>query len=203
MTGLELYNKVADVPENAKKIIGAGRLKGMTDINPMWRIKMLTEEFGMCGVGWKYTIDKQWLEEGADGVVCAFCNISLYVRHEDGWSDAIHGTGGSTFIAKEKNGFYTSDEVYKMALTDAISIACKALGFGANVYWQGGKDSKYSRIPTEEYKCVKCGRPFEDTVTADEKKYTAKQIYHISETKNGEAICRMCKMKKEREINNE
>ena len=42
MNNLEIYNKFSDVPVNAQKLIGAGRLKGMTDINPMWRIKVLT-----------------------------------------------------------------------------------------------------------------------------------------------------------------
>ena len=35
-----------------------------------------------------------------------------------------------------------------MALTDAISVACKALGFGADVYWQAGR-SKYNPTPTK------------------------------------------------------
>ena len=51
---LDLYNRVRKVPKEAIKSIAAGRLKGMSDINPMWRIKMLTEEFGVCGFGWKY-----------------------------------------------------------------------------------------------------------------------------------------------------
>lgn len=49
---LDLYNRVRKVPKEAIKSIAAGRLKGMSDINPMWRIKMLTEEFGVCGFGW-------------------------------------------------------------------------------------------------------------------------------------------------------
>ena len=48
---LDLYNVFRVVPENAKKKIEAGRLKGMTDINPMFRIKSLTEQFGICGFG--------------------------------------------------------------------------------------------------------------------------------------------------------
>lgn len=52
MDNLELYNKVRNVPQEAKKEIKGGRLKGMTDINPMWRIKTLTEQFGICGMGW-------------------------------------------------------------------------------------------------------------------------------------------------------
>jgi hypothetical protein len=39
------------------------------------------------------------------------------------------------FVASEKSGLYTSDECFKMALTDALSVACKALGIGADVYW--------------------------------------------------------------------
>lgn len=36
-----LYERIRQVPEEAVKTIAAGRLKGMSDINPMWRIKNL------------------------------------------------------------------------------------------------------------------------------------------------------------------
>lgn len=48
---LELYERLRAVPDSAKREISAGRLKGKTDINPMWRIKALTEAFGPCGFG--------------------------------------------------------------------------------------------------------------------------------------------------------
>lgn len=147
MTNMEIYNAVRTVPENAKKPIYAGRLKGMTDINPMWRIQALTEQFGPVGIGWYYKTVRQWVEEGADGVKCAFVDIELYIKHNNEWSMPIEGTGGNSFVAKEKSGLYTSDEAFKMALTDAISVACKALGFGADVYWQAGR-SKYNPTPT-------------------------------------------------------
>lgn len=142
MNNMAVYEQFASVPENAKKSIGAGRLKGMTDINPMWRIMMLTERYGPCGTGWKYIITDKRILEGADGVVCAFLDIDLYVKENGEWSDAIQGTGGSQFVSKEKGGLYTNDECFKMALTDAISVACKALGMGADVYWQSGR-TKY------------------------------------------------------------
>jgi len=59
-----IYNAVRNPPKEALKPIKGGRLSGLTDINPMWRIKALTEQFGVCGVGWKYIIAKQWIEEG-------------------------------------------------------------------------------------------------------------------------------------------
>lgn len=143
---LWLYNKVRSVPDAAKKTISAGRLKGFTDINPQFRIQQLTEQFGPCGIGWKYVITKQWLEPGADGVISAFCNIELYYKHDGEWSEPVPGTGGSAYVASERSGLYTSDEAYKMALTDAISVACKAIGGCADVYWENGR-SKYTTNP--------------------------------------------------------
>ena len=52
MENMTIYDACRSVPETAKKAITAGRLKGKTDINPMWRIKRLTEQFGPCGIGW-------------------------------------------------------------------------------------------------------------------------------------------------------
>lgn len=152
MNNMDLYQKLAPVPQDAKKPIGAGRLKGMTDINPQWRIERLTEVFGPCGIGWVPTITKQWMENGADGTICAFCNIDLKIKDPEtgAWSEPISGTGGSSFVAKEKAGFYTSDECYKMAYTDAISVAAKLIGVGADVY-RGYSDSKYYK-PVEQTK---------------------------------------------------
>ena len=136
MNNLELYDKFRQVPETAKKNIGGGRLKGMTDINPMWRIKTLTEEFGVCGFGWYYEIVDQWLETTmAKDEITANVKINLYVKRDDEWSKPIVGIGGSMLVANEKTKLYVNDECYKMALTDAISVACKSLGIGADVYW--------------------------------------------------------------------
>ena len=146
---MKFYDRVRSVPENAKRPIVAGRLKGKTDINPMWRIKILTEEFGMCGVGWKYEITEQKTIEGGNGELAAFVTINLYVKNDGKWSDAIQGVGGSMFVSKEKNGLYTNDECFKMALTDAISVSCKALGIGADVYWEKDR-SKYNRDETKQ-----------------------------------------------------
>lgn len=143
MENLELYNHVREVPKDAQKPIMAGRLKGFTDINPMWRIKCLTEQFGPCGIGWYYkTVDK-WTETINDET-CAFVMIELYVFYESKWSQPISGTGGSKLATKEKSGIYVSDECYKMATTDALSVACKNLGIGADIYWNETK-TKYDQ----------------------------------------------------------
>jgi hypothetical protein len=149
MSNLLIYNNVRTVPKEALKEIQAGRLKGKSDINPMWRIKVLTEQFGVCGFGWRYEITKQWIEKSDNGEIAAFVNIDLYIKQGGEWSEAIPGNGGSMFVAQENKGPYVSDECFKMALTDAISVSCKALGVGADVYWD--KDStKYSAKPQND-----------------------------------------------------
>lgn len=142
MDNLELFEQVRTVPEEAKKQIEGGRLNGMTDINPMWRIKKLTEIFGPAGVGWKTVIREKRIEQGEGVVKKAFVDIDLYIKTEDGWSDPIPGTGGSSFVENNKGGSYTNDECFKMAYTDAISVSCKLLGMGADVYWNTD-DTKY------------------------------------------------------------
>jgi hypothetical protein len=145
---MEFWKKYAQPPKEALKTIQAGRLKGKSDINPQWRLHVLTEHFGMCGVGWTYTVDKLWLEQ-ADKEIAAFAQISLYVKDGGDWSRAIPGVGGSGFLVSEKSGLHMSDECYKMAITDALSVACKQLGIAANIY-SGGHDSKYSVEPVIE-----------------------------------------------------
>ena len=147
---LELWNKLKTPPPSVLKKISGGRLKGMTDISPSWRYQVLTEQFGPCGIGWKFTIDELWTAPGSDDQVAAFARISLYVMKELLWSDPIPGIGGSMLITKETNGMHTSDEAYKMAVTDALSTACKMLGVAADIYmglWDG---SKYKEGPQKK-----------------------------------------------------
>lgn len=190
---------VREVPQNAQRQIKGGRLKDMTDINPMWRIKMLTEQFGPCGIGWKYTIDRQWNEPGANGEIAAFCNISLYYRDGEKWSEPIHGTGGSALVARETKGLYTSDECYKMALTDAISVACKALGFGADVYWSADRtkyDSKAPDEPTPEpdepLLCEQCGRPIDAVIGKSGRRIPPQEFAEKTRARYGKALCIYC-----------
>ncbi len=139
---MELYIQLQKTPPEAQKRIAAGRLKGMTDINPMWRIKRLTEVFGPCGIGWWYEITDKRIEEGANGEKKAFVDINLFYKWNGEISQPIQGTGGSSFVSAETKGLYTSDECFKMALTDAIGISCKAIGMSADIYFQKDQ-SKY------------------------------------------------------------
>ena len=144
MNKMDLYNSLRKVPEEAKKTIAAGRLKGFTDINPMWRIKALTEAFGPCGIGWWYEITDKRIEAYKDEIK-AFVDIKLFYVLDGKFSQPVVGTGGASFVTMEKSGAYVSDECFKMALTDAISVAAKSLGVGADVYYDKDRD-KYTAV---------------------------------------------------------
>lgn len=158
MDNLFYYNQGREVPDTAKKPISGGRLNGKTDINPVWRIKKLTEMFGPCGIGWYYKSDREWLET-YENQIAAFVKIELFIKVNGEWSMPIQGTGGSMFVEMQKNGAYVSDECFKMATTDAISVACKQLGIGADVYWDRdntkyntGRDQESQFLQTDEEK---------------------------------------------------
>ena len=139
---LSLWQRLARPPETAIKAIQAGRLRGKSDINPQWRFQAVTEAFGPVGTGWTYTIDRLWLEPGSPPEVCAFALVSVRYKKDGEWSEPFPGIGGSSFVTQEKSGPYTSDEAYKMAVTDALSVAFKALGVAADIYlgnWDGSK----------------------------------------------------------------
>ena len=153
---LEAWNKLARPPAEALKPIRGKRFGG-SNIDPQWRLKAMTEQYGPCGVGWKYTIEKLWLETGSKDQVCAFALVNLYVldQSERRWCEPIPGIGGSMLIEQESRGLHTSDECYKMAVTDALSVAMKALGVAADIYlgqWDGSKYKDENELTQEERK---------------------------------------------------
>lgn len=197
MGSMDIYNAVSAVPDSAQKRITGGRLNGMTDINPMWRIRELTELFGPCGIGWKYKIVREWLETASTGEVGAFVDIELQykITPDADWSEPIPGTGGSKFVAAEKgNNLRASDECYKMALTDAISVACKALGFGADIYWASGRTKYNADTPEqdEEYTCAQCGKTIRDGKKKDGSVWKAGDIALYAQKRYDRQLCFEC-----------
>lgn len=215
MNNLEIYEKYRAVPKEAQKEIKGGRLKGMTDINPMWRIKCLTEAFGPCGVGWLISVKEKWTEKTPTGEVVANVEIALRVKTQSEWSGEIIGIGGSMLVSNEKSGLYVNDEAYKMAYTDAISVACKALGFGADIYWQKDRTKYAAQEPAviegkaaEDWLasrrvtpvdtdlvgvvCEFCGKAILPYPGADGKMVSVKKHIGASRDKYGKALCIDC-----------
>ena len=149
MENMGIYNILCTPPNDALKPISFGNLKGKSDINPQWRYEAVTNLFGPCGIGWKFTIDSHWAQPVSTGETMVFVMISFYYKQGETWSEPIPAYGGDFLIKKDKNGIHGNDEAMKMAVTDALGTAMKMIGVAADVYRglvaNGASDSKYAR----------------------------------------------------------
>jgi hypothetical protein len=166
---LVIYNELKSVPEKYLKEIGAGRLKGMSDIKPQWRIEKLTELFGPCGIGWRITdVEYNYFTQGTETVVN--CRLKFQYKWDGEWSEAIPASGGSKIATQERNGLYVSDEAEKMAFTDALSVAGKMIGLASDIYMgHGGKYDGDNTSTTSTNKVASQGQ--NQAPQADKKKW--------------------------------
>ena len=121
-------------------------------------------------------------------------------------SHGIPGLGGASFVAQERNGAYMSDECEKMALTDAISVAAKALGIAADVYFAKDRTKYDTPQPKEpetpkpeapkkdniSLKCEECGMFIEDYIAQDGTKTSAFKIAKLTKKETGKCLCKSC-----------
>lgn len=204
MDNMSLYSKWRSVPKEACKDFSNGSFTG-TDINPMWRIKMLTEAFGPCGIGWYYEVISERSEQHGDSTM-AIVDLNLFIKVDGEWSKPIYGTGGNLLVRATKNGPRASDEGYKMALTDALSVACKALGIGADIYYANDRtkytaqetkpvsvpnDPSPTQIKASDVLCECCSAPIEG-IQAGDRLISASEVVAKSRTKYGKSLCYSC-----------
>lgn len=186
MSNMEKWDAMKRPPATALKTIQAGRLKGMSDINPQWRLQVMTEQFGQCGIGWYYTVERFWTEQGAAGEVMAFVHVHLHTKTAEGWSAPITGIGGSALVAKESSGLRANDEGYKMATTDALSVAMKQLGVAADIYmglWDGSKYKEHVANKHTPVNAAMQGVIIPDNIM-EELRFLASELVDLVEVKN-------------------
>lgn len=176
---VRFYHKFMETPKDAQRAFNNGRFSG-TDINPMWRIKILTEVFGPSGFGWwTQNVRYEFVEANItppdakqeQKETSVFCELELVVKDPETGevSQPIYGVGGNTYIAWGKYGPRASDEAKKMAYTDALSIACKSLGIGHDIWYSNDRtkytmnDAPASAPPAAPVKAVKTEEKQEHT----------------------------------------
>ena len=128
------------------------------------------------------------LEPASEGQVVAFAQVSVYISQGGGlWADPIPAIGGSMLIEMEQRGLHTSDEAYKMAVTDALGTALKFLGVAADVY-RGHFDGKYTPPATAQAKPANTPPPAALEVAYSKINELAKFIAEASDTTAAAAV---------------
>lgn len=138
-------------PRATKPFTRAGGFRG-TQIDPTWRLQMMTETFGPIGQGWGYE-QLDWTIAERMVFIC----VRVWYREPE--TGEIYWTGpqwgGTEMIRKRRDGVEApDDECFKMSVTDALGKCLLQLGLGADIHMGQFDDSKY-REESEAYFAAK------------------------------------------------
>lgn len=133
-----LWNELRSTPpEYTKEFKKAGGFSGKS-IDPVYRIRRLTERFGPCGKGWGFVQEDQWSDAGSGAYIVYVRGHLWYMLDGERYQTCSH-TGGTDTSR-------TPDEAYKMAETDALGKCCVDIGLAVDVY-MGEHDGDKYQVP--------------------------------------------------------
>lgn len=140
---LRFWNRLKRTdPKATKPFQRAGGFRG-TQIDPTWRLQIMTETFGPIGQGWGYE-QLDWTV--AEGMV--FICVRVWYRDPETGEVSWTGPqwGGTEMHRRRRDGTEApDDECFKMSITDALGKCLVQLGLGADIHMGQFDDSKYQR----------------------------------------------------------
>jgi hypothetical protein len=149
---LEFWNALKRTdPKATKPFQRPGGFRG-TQIDPAWRLQIMTEVFGPVGKGWGYE-QLEWTV--AERMVFICCRV-WYIDPQTG-EKYFTGPqwGGTEMVRRNRDGTERpDDECFKMSMTDAIGKCMLQVGLAADIYLGQFDDSKY-REESEVFYTVK------------------------------------------------
>lgn len=139
-------------PRATKPFQRAGGFRG-TQIDPAWRLQMMTEVFGPVGRGWGYE-QLEWTI--AERMIFICCRV--WYSDPRNQSDKYYTGpqwGGTELVRKNRDSTERpDDEAFKMSMTDAVGKCMLQIGLSADIYLGQFDDSKY-REESEVFYTVK------------------------------------------------
>lgn len=142
---LEVWNLVQDTPKEFLKQIPGSSGKQLTEINPTYRVKKMTEAFGPLGIGWKYQIARDLNGNLIERTEASLVNnqivfykvlVEVYIRYENEWVKAAEQWGSAELIEVFNSGKVADkmNDAHKSAMTDALGKLLSHFGVGSDVY---------------------------------------------------------------------
>lgn len=150
MGNRDFWDKVQKTdPRRVKQITGK-QYKGNSP-QPYYLVERMTEEFGMCGIGWGLNIISERMERLTDTDVLHVAHIELWYMHGEG-RGSIQQVGQTKAAYKSSKGAMVIDEdAPKKSVTDAMTKCMSYLGFSGDIFSGHWDDSKYVKSLTEEF----------------------------------------------------
>ena len=187
---LTLWHSVEKTdPQYTKPFSRGGGFRG-TAVNGTYLARKATEAFGPMGIGWGLEILDEAIMEGAplDGQgnheKIHKVRVKLWYKLNGERGEVVQ-FGQTTFVGRNKNGFFTDEEAPKKSLTDAMSKCLSLLGFSADIHLGRFDDNKYVADLKQEF-----AEKYEAEAKAAAPKITTEQAAElaalISETETDE-----------------
>lgn len=160
LDSLSLWESIEKTdPEATKDFQRTGGFKG-TAIDPMYRMKRLTEQLGPCGHGWGFTVE----DDNIVGTKEPVHVVRIRFWYEWGGQRGEFDSYGCTpVLMKRRDGMIPDEEFAKKSLTDAICTAMARLGMCADVYTGKFDGDKYGSAPQPQQAPRRNGAPTVNT----------------------------------------
>jgi hypothetical protein len=172
-------------PRATKPFARPGGFRG-TQIDPTWRIQMMTETFGPVGQGWGYE-QLDWTVAERMVFIC----VRVWYRDPASGDQCWTGPqwGGSEMIRKRAGLEAPDDECFKMSMTDALGKCLLQIGVAADVHLGQFDDSKY-REEAEAYYTAKANPELQPTAIASFEAEMRQRVAQAGDLDDLEALWR-------------
>lgn len=150
MSNREFWDRVKKTDPRRVKAITGKQYKGNSP-QPYYLVERMTEEFGMCGIGWGIRIISERMERMSDTDL-------LHVAHVEVWYVKGDQRGVIEQVGQTKAAYVTSkgslmidEDAPKKSVTDAMTKCMSYLGFSGDIFSGHWDDSKYVEAITKEF----------------------------------------------------
>jgi hypothetical protein len=142
-------------------IIEQGLMNGapiiVEDVNEEWTLDEKGERVLTKSIVHKHSVANESVH-----FVRIKLNYPVFAKNDSGQDvhirqGEVEHFGQTTFVGKNKNGYFTDEEAPKKSLTDAIGKALSMLGFSADIYLGLFDDNKY--VNDRKAEAAKAGAP--------------------------------------------
>lgn len=151
MSNREFWDKVKKTDPSRVKAITGKQYKGNSP-QPYYLVERMTEEFGMCGIGWGVDILSERMERLTETDVLHVAVVELwYVQGDKRGTIQQVGQTKAAYMTS-KGSMMVDEDAPKKSVTDAMTKCMSYLGFSGDIFSGHWDDSKYVQAITEEFR---------------------------------------------------